>query len=350
MLLYSNNLWSDHNTQIKSGQGLQNPNISILGEFLGSYKDKSEDRKNVWGFAVNEIELAFNANLDAYARADFYVGFSYSDGEAKVEVEEAYITLLKLPLSLTARLGKFRARFGKINPYHPDQLAFVEYPMVIQEFFGKDGFNADGGVGINWLLPIKSFYSELIIEGYTGAFGEREGITNPAPFTSSTLILNTRWKNVFELGNLPQLELSISYARRATKEGDDKIKENIFGADLTLTIMKSQYTNFIFSAEGLMRYTTHTQDIYQKQYGGYAYLQLKFLKSYLLGTGMGYTEIIGEDEYKINYTGWFTYLQSEFVKYRFQYEHLMNKSSLLNENRIFFQVTFILGYHTHSYN
>ena len=55
--------------------------------------------------------LAFQAVVDPYARADFFLAF----GQEGVEVEEGYITFTTLPEWFLSKVGKMQAQFGKVN-------------------------------------------------------------------------------------------------------------------------------------------------------------------------------------------------------------------------------------------
>ena len=58
---------------------------------------------------MHESEVAFQAIVDPYARADFFFSF----GEQGVNLEEGYLTFPAIPGGLLVRVGKMRAAFGK---------------------------------------------------------------------------------------------------------------------------------------------------------------------------------------------------------------------------------------------
>lgn len=354
----------------KKTDGLQNPNISVLVDFLASYKDQEEnEKKDPWGFAIKEIELGFSANLDQYARADIYLALHEEDGSYHTEIEEAYLTLLTLPAGLSMKIGKMRATFGKINRFHPDQLPFHEYPFVYQQFFGEEGLTPDGGFSLSYLLPFDAFYSELILEAHTGDLSHSHSSTKSL-FDKGKVILNAHWANKFEFADKWFLELGVSYAFSEDKhDNDDELRQyNVMGADLTFKGIFSRDFSFILSGEFLYFKTdSKTFSTGEKEefnnYGGFVFLEGQFFRDFFLGAGLGITEsplesadklteIGSSDEHaKIkNYSAWLTYKPSEFQRYRFQYENVKYPSSTLDEQRFMLQVTFALGYHTHSTN
>ncbi len=50
------------------------------------------------------------------------------------------------------RAGRFKSSFGKANPQHLHALPWVEYPLVIQNYFGHESLSGDG-MGVSWLVP-----------------------------------------------------------------------------------------------------------------------------------------------------------------------------------------------------
>src|SRR3989344_5891739 len=120
----------------RTAANVLNPNISIIGDIVGNTGPMHRADSNRLSFRESEIGL--QANVDPYARADFFVSLPESEA---VELEEGYITLLTLPLGLKARGGKFRANFGRFNMTHPHELPFVNPPHAITQFLGAEGLN-----------------------------------------------------------------------------------------------------------------------------------------------------------------------------------------------------------------
>jgi hypothetical protein len=134
-----------------------NPDISAIGDFI---IDLSPERPRFTDdeerFTLREVEVGIQAVVDPFFRVDFFLGV-HADG---VEVEEAYVTALSLPGSLQARLGRFRMPFGKVNLTHQPELLTVEYPRVVQEYFGSGGFAATGAAVSKVFAPL-GFYQEF---------------------------------------------------------------------------------------------------------------------------------------------------------------------------------------------
>ncbi|HWP48300.1 MAG TPA: hypothetical protein VNM22_14140, partial [Candidatus Limnocylindrales bacterium] len=97
-----------------------NPDIRVEVNFIGNKTFKGEGNEEGPEaesesdilrnrFTVKEVELGFQASVDPYARADvFFSGENLLGDESEVGLEEAWLTLIRLPLGAQARLGKFR--------------------------------------------------------------------------------------------------------------------------------------------------------------------------------------------------------------------------------------------------
>ena len=104
---------------------------------------------------LQEVELAFQAVVDPYARADVFLSF----GQEGVEVEEAYLSTLGLPYSLQARGGQFFAPVGRINQQHAHVWDFVDRPLALARLLGVDALKGPG-VEVAWLAPT-SWFAEV---------------------------------------------------------------------------------------------------------------------------------------------------------------------------------------------
>ena len=159
--------------QTQQGEGMRpslqglNPEISLDGLFSAGYFSE-EDHLNFGGhdpkqtgFTLQNLELTFGATVDPYARADAHLIYLIDEeGESVLEIEEAYLTTLALPLRLQLIGGQFFTRFGRINSIHPHAWAFADQPVINNRLLGPDGLR-NPGVQLSWLAPLP-FYFELI--------------------------------------------------------------------------------------------------------------------------------------------------------------------------------------------
>jgi hypothetical protein len=139
-----------------------NPDISVLGNFAGAAgKNPFADEPSL---SLTEVETAFQAVVDPYARADFFL----SAGEEGLEVEEGYVTFTALPAGLLLKAGKMREQFGKVNTMHTHVLPWVDRPLVLRNLFGGDEGISDAGLSLSKLIPNRFMFIDAIGEVYRG--------------------------------------------------------------------------------------------------------------------------------------------------------------------------------------
>jgi hypothetical protein len=99
---------------------------------------------------VQEVEIAFQATVDPYFRADVFLTIPNLQG---IEVEEAYLTTTSLPGALQLKAGIFRAPFGRQNAQHLHLQDFTRRPEMNVLFLGADGLRSPGAEA-SWLVPL----------------------------------------------------------------------------------------------------------------------------------------------------------------------------------------------------
>jgi len=145
-----------------------NPAIGVI--FSGSAWSYSQDPENyaVQGFpfggeagpaaeglALGETELIMNANVDDKFTAWLTAALAIEDGEAVVEVEEAWVEATALPAGLSARFGRFFSGIGYLNEKHAHAWDFTDQPLPYQAFLG--GQLVEDGIQVRWLAPTDTY-------------------------------------------------------------------------------------------------------------------------------------------------------------------------------------------------
>src|ERR1041385_6661326 len=139
-----------------------NPDIAAIGDFLAAAGSNKVDPDPA--LEMHESEVAFQAIVDPYARADFFLSF----GEHGVDLEEGYITFPAIPGGLLVRAGKMRAAFGKVNTLHNHVLPWTDRPLVTRNLVGgEDGIN-DAGFSVAKLIPNPWFFLEATGQIFRG--------------------------------------------------------------------------------------------------------------------------------------------------------------------------------------
>jgi hypothetical protein len=153
-------------------------------------------------FPVRELEFVIGSDIDPYSRFDATI--TVSDFE-EVGVEEAYITHWGLPWDIKGRFGRIRPRVGIAAAQHRDRLDTVDQPLVVQRYFGVEGFSRTGLELSDFIpLPWENVAHELsvgLLEGGIGEDGSLFGETRRAPTFYSRL------RNAWTASDLLQVDL-----------------------------------------------------------------------------------------------------------------------------------------------
>lgn len=146
-----------------AGTKIFNPDIAVIGNMLGAAGRNPQSDQPALG--VEEVEASFQAIVDPYARADFFLSAS-PEGLA---VEEGYVTFNTLPGGLLLKAGKMRPQFGKVNTMHEHVLPWTDRPLVTRNLLGgAEGF-AESGLSVSRLINNASVFIEATGEAYYGA-------------------------------------------------------------------------------------------------------------------------------------------------------------------------------------
>ena len=138
-----------------------NPAISVNALFGGMGSDKNkilwEESGTETGLHCQAVDVEITSNVDVYLQSKVVFGGSESEG---VEVEEAYLTSLRMPIPVTLRFGKMLSSFGRYNLFHLHHMAFAENPLILYQAFGPK-LN-EVGLEASYLLPLP-WYSEILV-------------------------------------------------------------------------------------------------------------------------------------------------------------------------------------------
>lgn len=367
-------------TTLSSGQKISfNPDIGVVADIVATSTENKEDEEGNDRLAVRELELNIGHDVDPFSRFDSVITFSDFED---VSLEEAYLSHWGLPWDLRGKIGRFRPFVGKSTILHRDGLDTVDYPIVVQQYFGVEGYSRSGGE-VSYSLPFSfdTFTSDLtlgVLEGGIGEGGNLFGETRRRPTYYGHL------KNFWELSDTQNIELGGSYLIGSADE-DSKNESKAIGVDLTyinyitpqnkLKLQAEMYLQDRDSAAAESDVHAHSlelEDLHEEEehhdesgieldpafdsspFGMYALADYRLSPSWGVGARFDYVEPVNlsievtEDATKA-YTGYLTFYQSEFARFRFQYQHV-DLADGTDDERFFLQATAAIGYHKHKLN
>ena len=224
-----------------------NPDMAVVGDFLGAIG--RNDINPAPSLAMHESEASFQAAVDPYARADFFIAF----GQEGVELEEGFMTLTSLPGGFLTKVGKVRAAFGKVNTLHNHVLPWTDRPLVINNLVGgEEGIN-DAGFSVARLIPTPGLFLEATGQVFSGNSGELFQASERGDLAYVGHLRAYR-----DLGDSNNIDLGASYTHGHNASGvvDDvdlgRFTTDLFGFDATYRwrpLRRSIYHSFVGRTE-----------------------------------------------------------------------------------------------------
>lgn len=360
-----------------SGLSLQqlNPEISASGDFVAHVRRQEQTRERA-DAEIRGLELNFQSYLDPFSR---FKATTHIHGDGEVEVEELYFTHFSMIENANLDIGRFRQQFGVINRWHGDALDQVEYPLVLQRIFGEDGLNQTGA-SIDWTLPgWDDAFQELTVQ-ITNTENERlfggDAIGNPS--------MLFHYKNYRDLSRDTYLEIGLSGLfgwndRWDVDKGSgiedeyDALGTQVFGADLAMLwepADKALYKNLEWRSEAyLLNRDLLAPDNSGRDnlnaWGAYSYINSKISRNMEVGIradyfkpdSKNYANTANASIVPLAYTSnnphrwqvcpYITVWQSEWVKFRFEYDYAFGRGMEETDHLFMLQAVFGVGPHKH---
>jgi hypothetical protein len=326
-----------------------NPDISVNADFVGHYSNR-EGGEFDDEFLFRHFEIGFAGYIDPYTRADIFLGIGRHGGEWHTHLEEAYLTYLGLPWDLQLRVGRFKSMFGKANPQHLHALPWVEYPFMIQNYFGDEGLSGDG-LGVSWLVPNPwDKYIELtyeVINNDSSLFAGEE---------TDDFVHLFHLKNFFDLSAASTLEAGLTFATAPNDEGHGGNRTMVEGLDLTYKWRPpatGKYRSFLWQTE-LLAAQADLRGGRETTWGMYTAADYQFARRWVAGARYDYSQMpYSSSLHEHGYSAYLTFLQSEYLYWRLGYQYTDRNFRVhddTGEHELFMQCNFSLGAHpAHSY-
>jgi hypothetical protein len=311
-----------------------NPDIAVIGNFLGAVGKNDVNPSPV--LDLSEAEATFQAVVDPYARADFFLAFS-PEG---VEIEEGFVTLTSLPGGLLAKIGKMKQQVGKANTLHPHTLPWVDRPLANNNLLGGEEGLADSGISVSKLILNPFMFLEATGEVYQGNSGVFQSHERSQVSWTGRL---RAYRDVTESTNL---DLGASIARGHNDAGPD-FTTTIVGVDATLRyrpLQRARYRSFLGRTE-LFWSRREQEDGRVPAFGMYVSGDYQFARRWFAGARYDWSErafdaSLTDKGPSLTLTFW----PSEFSQVRGQYRRI-DFAEGRTSNELLFQVLFSIGAH-----
>ena len=311
-----------------------NPDMAAIGNFVGVAGPSPGSGEP--SLSLQESEFSFQAVVDPYARADFYLTF----GPEEVGVEEGYITFPTLPGGFLAKVGKMREAFGRVNTEHPHTLPFADLPLISRNLLGGEALS-DSGISAARLVPIPWFFLEATGQVYRG-----ESDLFEAP-TRGDLQYVGRLRAYRDLTESTNLDAggSIAYGNNGTTADSTT---RLLGVDATLRwkpLRRSIYRHFLARGEFVWSRTGAEAGSFESV-GGYGYLEYQFARRFTAGLRYDNSERAQAPGPRDEGGSFIlTFKPSEWSLVRAQYRRTSFAGEDSAANELLFQFLFSIGAH-----
>jgi hypothetical protein len=328
---------------VSAASKIFNPDMAVIGNFIG-VGGKNDVRPEP-ALAMREAEASFQAIVDPYARADFFIAF----GEEGVELEEGYITFPTLPGGLLMKVGKLRSAFGRVNTFHAHQLPWPDRPLVTQNLVGGEEGIADAGLSVARLIPNRWMFLEATGQVFRGDSGD--------VFTShqrQDLSYVGHLRGYQDINESTNIDVGGSYARGHNPSGalvndpdPSRFTTTLFGVDATLRwrpLRRSIYRSFVGRSE-LVWSRREQPDGRQDSAGFFVSGDYQFARRWFAGARLDQSD--RADAAGLRDKGGsvlLTYWPSEYSQIRSQYRRTTYADGP-TANEFLFQFQFSIGAH-----
>jgi len=303
------------------------------------------------GFTLQNLELTLGGAVDPFFDAQTNIIMLLNDdGEAIVEIEEAFLLTKQLPAGLQIKAGQYYTEFGRHNTLHPHSWAFVDQPIVLSRLLGGDGLRSQGA-RVSWLSPLP-WYAELFFgiqnaKGATGGsflagehgHGEESETEDAIEYSidgPEDFLYSARWLNGLDLNDNVSANLGFSGVWGPNANGvefNKDLRTAIYGTDLYLKWQAtnssrgfpfvSWYTEYLFRS-----YEEIEEDVFtRKDTGWFSQLNYGFKPGWVAGLRLEMADSNEHDKHAIDGDERFrtalslTWLPTEFSKIRLQYNY-----------------------------
>jgi len=325
-----------------AGSKIFNPDIAVIGDFLGATGSNKVNPAPT--FEMHESELAFQAIVDPYARADFFFSF----GEEGVGLEEGYITFPAIPGGLLVKVGKMRAAFGKVNTLHNHVLPWIDRPIMTDNLVaGEDGID-DAGFSVARLIPNPWIFLEATGQVYRG---DSTDVFHSSKRGELSYVGHLRgYQDITENTNI---DLGVSFARGNNAAGIvngvdvGKFRTTLWGGDATIRwrpLKRSIYRSFVGRSEFVWSRRGQFGGV-QPALGYYFSGEYQFARRWF--AGVRYDRSGQADDASLidkGQSGVLTYWPSEFSQIRGQYRRTQYAVGP-TANEFLMQLQFSIGAH-----
>jgi len=311
-----------------------NPDMAVIGNFVGAAGSNAV--APMPALRLNEAEMSFQAIVDPYARADFFLSAS-PEG---LEIEEGFITFPTLPGGVLMKVGKMKAQFGKVNTMHSHVLPWVDTPLpMVNLLGGEEGLN-DSGISVSKLIMNPVLFLEATGEVYQGDNNLFKS------YKRGNLAYVGRLRGYRDVSEAINLDVGTSIAYGHNDAGPD-FATRVFGIDATLRyrpLQQALYKKALLRTE--LFWSRRQQPVVDaKAFGAYVSGEYQLTRRLFGGARYDFSDRAANPSLRDKSGSLLlTYWPSEFSQVRGQFRRTAYADGPV-ANELLFQFLFSIGAH-----
>jgi hypothetical protein len=319
-----------------------NPDIAVIGNFVGV--GGNNDVRPGRSLEMREAEASFQAVVDPYARADFFMAFA----EEGVDLEEGFITFPTVPGGLLVKVGKMRSAFGKVNTFHTHQIPWPDRPLVTENLVGGEEGIADAGVSAARLIPNPWLFLEATGQVYRGDSGDIFAATRRGDLSYAGHLRG--YHDITESTNVDvggSVMLGHTAPEDSEADFDPSRTTTLYGIDATVRwrpLQRSIYRSFVGRSEVVWSRRERSAGRIDSS-GFYVSGDYQLARRWFAGARLDQSDRLDEDALRDkSYSALITFWPSEFSQLRGQYRRT-NYADGPAAHEFLFQLQFSIGAH-----
>lgn len=341
-----------------------NPRMTVSGDFLWRADDKKVyinndpvNNPDPINDTINmrEVELDLRASVDPFVDAVGVISVgSLEPGKFEVDVEEFYAVIKSLPipfwetppLGTKIKIGRFRTEFGLNNKSHTHDLPQTDRPLVIEEFLGPDGQNANGVSTTSFLPSPGDTALELTFQLLQGG---------SAPISQDgnhfSYLTNLNWFVQLSDEHSVNVAAIAYYGLNKPPEQHQDFVQSLDVLYKWKPLRQGEYESFLFG--GQLFYGRHefTDPVLggtrTHPFGWTVWGQYQVTSRLYAGVRYDQTDVLTDDHaHRRKVSPYLTWYTTEFFRARFTYEHTWSDIQLENHlDSFFMELVVVFGAH-----
>ncbi len=299
-------------------------------------------------FYLRETEIDFRASADPFVDGQLTLALEgRPDGHFEFHVEEAIMTIRRLPLplldhppgGLVLQVGKMRAAFGRLNQSHTHDLPQTTRPTVHLNLLGEEGAMGTGLAG-SFFLPLDRLDPNSTLQASVQLFGPQLAMSA----NGTHLIGALTWSRT--LGVSHRIEVGGTLHHGFSPRNPDLEDDLTFGAELLYQWRpagRSLHRGLVIGGQWLQ--SERPALGLARAQGFYGFAQVQVSRELFLGLRYDQSESHETEGWSRGVFPYLSFYPSEFFRLRVGWQHTFYEAGQPELGTFWFELNLVFGSH-----